>query len=1377
MKRGYGVPGYLFTFLLLFTLCSALLPGAAAGAEAVGRVASVEGEADVLRGGALPAVPLKAGDSVSVGDVVRTKSDARVEIVFEDGTVLRVAPRSRIDISEYEPGSRGTIRLPRGKIQAVVNKDLAKKAGLKEPNRFEVHTPNAVAGVRGTDFFVYHSRNVTGVLVREGTVYTFNPEVPKVVVNVPAGTITTVSPKSAPQPPRPATEAEMKGLEKEVSTKEKPKEKTEEKSKEEEPKEEKKGSGTAEKPKEQAKTEEKPKEETSRSADAPSTSSISTSSSGATTADQNVDQTGGQTSGQPSDQPQPSGTSSDPTGFVPPTAASAPPTETQSLMGPSPVESPVTKVEEPPLTDIIKDTQAPTVTIEEKPQSVMKEPEAKFSFSADEPAAYEYRLDGGAWQQVTGGSSLTLSALAIGNHTLEVRAVDKTGNISTEPASFTWSVYQFVADMNTSLYYRGSLLRANDDGSLSALLYEDTGAENRFSISGSYSTGSSYNHYWLQDLYPQANSFVKNLTYTGMTFYGYMGGIERSSSGLDGSLYVLYIDASGKAGLAAGSFGGQPGGGSVLAGAVASTDLSTTTLNPAEMPTEWFSDPAYLTTVSGPGVIGSSSASTEDDSFGLFIDNSHPSTPTLSGHMFNKADDALQFSFLTAAPSFGIWEMETYGNYNPVNAKNTWFMGTGAYWPCSQADCAAGEVSNVALVNTRSNAWRDSSANGWGDGLIEGYSYGVWGDVEYGMTRILAGALTGSYNDTLDIPTFSAVTIGGWVETGKFLSLLSDPAMNASLASLGFPTVQAGSLGTLTGGGALPGGSLSISISSSLMFSYGDGQAPSIWASGGVTGSYTGTPSADGSIGLANSSDPGLATLFGEFSLLQWEGGTWLADIEILGGLADGTQGTFIGVAAGSYADGDFSGTAAGLVSSVTALSKLDMAAYLGTAADGHLYGFMGGVYQWDSTKDTPSTMEIVGVSTGLNSANVHTWYQTIEPYQYGSGAKTTTDGGAYYGYLAGVQLSAGQDGSGSLDGILYALYVDPSGKAGIMKGTEPTFDYDGGSLDASGRWSMSLNTFGTVLNESSGVSPFAMPVVTASDSMTLVAGSFSGGESITAGPIEVQRASFSGENWGVWQTAASGTYTGTAGDSWSATFVDGDATSRMVDIQMQGSQWSGDIIKGQVAGFWSSLSDGGGMTGIITGETLGTFDPNSFTWQSVSVGAWMETGKFLGMACPGGVCTTSGTDLTDGQKGLQQLNIPFVEVARDSLHGQWDQGGNSFSVDINNAVFFSLSGGQTPSVWASGEVTGSYAGNPAGARISMNGDYSSAQFALQQWDPAQGAWIGVVGNGSADFASCGSACSYQGTVRFAGGAAGSIIPGSAESGSITGTAAGRAIR
>ena len=76
----------------------------AMAAEAVGKFTHVEGKVDILREGAFPAITVKAQDQVYPRDIVRTKSASKAEIIFKDNTVLQIAQRSRIDISEYYTG-------------------------------------------------------------------------------------------------------------------------------------------------------------------------------------------------------------------------------------------------------------------------------------------------------------------------------------------------------------------------------------------------------------------------------------------------------------------------------------------------------------------------------------------------------------------------------------------------------------------------------------------------------------------------------------------------------------------------------------------------------------------------------------------------------------------------------------------------------------------------------------------------------------------------------------------------------------------------------------------------------------------------------------------------------------------------------------------------------------------------------------------------------------------------------------------------------------------------------------------------------------------------------------------------------------------------
>jgi len=214
--------GFRQVIVCLSFFCAAavlLFATQAYAAEAVGKITRVEGRVDILRQGALPAIPAHVGDALFQKDMVRTKSSSRAEILFRDNTVLRIAQRSRIDISEYFTGesNKGVIKLSRGQVQAVVDKNVTKRISLAPgANRFEIQTPNAVAGVRGTTFDVLYDRNVTSVLLKDGDICVFNIKSEANLVCMPPGYIVTISGDRVPNPPRKATDTEIKIFEKEI---------------------------------------------------------------------------------------------------------------------------------------------------------------------------------------------------------------------------------------------------------------------------------------------------------------------------------------------------------------------------------------------------------------------------------------------------------------------------------------------------------------------------------------------------------------------------------------------------------------------------------------------------------------------------------------------------------------------------------------------------------------------------------------------------------------------------------------------------------------------------------------------------------------------------------------------------------------------------------------------------------------------------------------------------------------------------------------------------------------------------------------------------------------------------------------------------------
>ena len=210
----------IFFGFSLFLISGVVLYGVQTrAAEPVGKFTLVEGKVDVLRGGAMPAISVKVGDPVFVKDVVRTKSGAKAEILFVDGNQIKISQRSRIDISEYstdETKSMGIIKLPRGKVEAYVPEKVVKRITVSpKANRFEIQTPVAVAGVRGTGYSVYQSGNSATIYVTERVAYVFNPKFPDQVIEVHEGEIVTIyadQPATASKP-RKATEEEKKMFE------------------------------------------------------------------------------------------------------------------------------------------------------------------------------------------------------------------------------------------------------------------------------------------------------------------------------------------------------------------------------------------------------------------------------------------------------------------------------------------------------------------------------------------------------------------------------------------------------------------------------------------------------------------------------------------------------------------------------------------------------------------------------------------------------------------------------------------------------------------------------------------------------------------------------------------------------------------------------------------------------------------------------------------------------------------------------------------------------------------------------------------------------------------------------------------------------------
>jgi hypothetical protein len=169
----------------------------------------VKGEVKITSAGKVEVA--KVGTKVTEGDTVQSGHDSRAKIVMADKNVLNISPDSKVTIEKYQnngPAKNVESKVEFGKVRASVEQ---KYDGDK--SKFNIRTPTAVAGVRGTDFMMgFDTKTQTShVVTFSGMVAVGQPGPGGSIVSpvyVPPGHMTQVEGNKPPAPPAalPATE-------------------------------------------------------------------------------------------------------------------------------------------------------------------------------------------------------------------------------------------------------------------------------------------------------------------------------------------------------------------------------------------------------------------------------------------------------------------------------------------------------------------------------------------------------------------------------------------------------------------------------------------------------------------------------------------------------------------------------------------------------------------------------------------------------------------------------------------------------------------------------------------------------------------------------------------------------------------------------------------------------------------------------------------------------------------------------------------------------------------------------------------------------------------------------------------------------------------
>lgn len=201
--------------LISTVLLTSLSPSLALAEDMNGVFMVVKGEVTVT-GKDNKVEPAKVGKKVVQGDTISAGKEGRAKIVMADKNVLNISPETQIKIEKYENDGKDKknveLNVLYGKVRASVEQ---KYDG--EKSKFNIKTPSAVAGVRGTDFLTGYnpSTKAMSVITFAGSVAVGTAGAGGAIVNpvfVNPGQMTEAKAGGAPSKPQAMPKEEMQKL-------------------------------------------------------------------------------------------------------------------------------------------------------------------------------------------------------------------------------------------------------------------------------------------------------------------------------------------------------------------------------------------------------------------------------------------------------------------------------------------------------------------------------------------------------------------------------------------------------------------------------------------------------------------------------------------------------------------------------------------------------------------------------------------------------------------------------------------------------------------------------------------------------------------------------------------------------------------------------------------------------------------------------------------------------------------------------------------------------------------------------------------------------------------------------------------------------------
>ncbi len=198
--------------LLAFFL---VLPMHVQAEQVIGKITRLKGSVLIYRNAATIGLSATVGMDLRQNDTIKTKKKSYVRFQLTDGSIMTLGEKAEITLDSftYDPKKKKRVaffKMAFGKLRIFANQMLKYR-----DNRFQVKTPTAVAGVRGTVFMVWvESPEKTNVVCLDSVVEVSGTSDPDKSVVLTKNILTSVKKGKLPVQPVVISEEMLKKFQK-----------------------------------------------------------------------------------------------------------------------------------------------------------------------------------------------------------------------------------------------------------------------------------------------------------------------------------------------------------------------------------------------------------------------------------------------------------------------------------------------------------------------------------------------------------------------------------------------------------------------------------------------------------------------------------------------------------------------------------------------------------------------------------------------------------------------------------------------------------------------------------------------------------------------------------------------------------------------------------------------------------------------------------------------------------------------------------------------------------------------------------------------------------------------------------------------------------